>query len=200
MEEGGTDPVPRLVEAAREGDEGAFRRLVAHIREPAYRWALARTGEPDLAEDVLQEVLLRLHRHLDGYRGEAAFEAWLYRITANAAASALSHRSRRHQAEGEATAGRTREGPPEGERRDDPLARIYAGRITGLVHTYFHELPDRQREVFDLADLQGHAPAEIAEMLEMNPATVRANLFKARRAIRTRVLEDHPELEEGWSG
>jgi DNA-directed RNA polymerase specialized sigma24 family protein len=50
--------------------------------------------------------------------------------------------------------------------------------------------------VFDLADLQGYSPSEIGKMLEMNAVTVRANLCKARRAIRTSILDQYPQLLE----
>jgi RNA polymerase sigma-70 factor (ECF subfamily) len=66
-----------------------------------------------------------------------------------------------------------------------------------LLTAMFEELPERQRVIFDLADLQGYAQSEVAELLEMNPATVRAHLFKARRTIRRRLLEAAPELAEG---
>jgi len=64
------------------------------------------------------------------------------------------------------------------------------------VRTFFDDLPPRQREVLDLADLQGFAPGEIAEMLKMNPVTVRAHLFRARRTLRARMLEEHAALLE----
>jgi RNA polymerase sigma-70 factor, ECF subfamily len=64
----------------------------------------------------------------------------------------------------------------------------------------FRELPARQREVFYLADLEGFAPVEIAERLGMNPTTVRAHLFRARRALRARLLERHPEIAEERNG
>jgi RNA polymerase sigma factor (sigma-70 family) len=59
-----------------------------------------------------------------------------------------------------------------------------------VVTAYFRDLPARQREVFDLVEFQDYSPAEVAEMLEMNPTTVRANLFKARRTIRGRMIRE----------
>ena len=65
-----------------------------------------------------------------------------------------------------------------------------------MVRTFFGELPPRQREVFDLADLQGLPSTEIAARLGIEPVSVRAHLFKARRALRARILEAHPLLAE----
>jgi len=60
----------------------------------------------------------------------------------------------------------------------------------------FRELPGRQREVFHLTEVEGLAATEVAERLGMNPVTVRAHLFRARRALRARILARHPELAE----
>jgi RNA polymerase sigma-70 factor (ECF subfamily) len=69
--------------------------------------------------------------------------------------------------------------------------------LAAKVRAMFRRLPARQRQVFDLADLQGYSPSEIAEMLRMKPVTVRANLCKARRILRAALLAEHPELVEG---
>ena len=60
----------------------------------------------------------------------------------------------------------------------------------------FSKLPPRQREIFDLIDLQGLTPGEVADRTGMKPASVRANLFKARKSIRARFLATHPSYSE----
>lgn len=65
-----------------------------------------------------------------------------------------------------------------------------------LIREIVDTLPMRQREVFVLCDLQGHAPSEAATMLDMNDVSVRASLFKARTAIRRSVLRSHPRYRE----
>ena len=67
-----------------------------------------------------------------------------------------------------------------------------------LVRAFFAELPERQREVFDLADLQGYRSSEVAELLGMNPSTVRGHLFRARRFIRNKILQSNPKLVEAY--
>lgn len=193
----GAAPSPEeLARAARDGDEKAMGELLRRARPRAFRWALARTGDPDEADEVAQRVLIRLHRYLDGFAGRSAFHTWLYRITANTAATVRREREPEDAAGGPLPDPGGPEDPTRGS--DDPVARLYATRLADLVRVYFRELPPRQREVFQLAELEGRAPAEIAEMLEMKPVTVRANLFKARRRIRERIVEHHPELEEGY--
>jgi RNA polymerase sigma-70 factor (ECF subfamily) len=70
--------------------------------------------------------------------------------------------------------------------------------LTSLVLKYFDELPARQREVFELSDIQGLSAPEVAERLGMKAVTVRANLFKARRTIRQCMLEHHSNLLEEY--
>ena len=69
-----------------------------------------------------------------------------------------------------------------------------AVRLASLVMQYYDALPKRQRSIFELVDLQGMTPAEVARQLGMEQVTVRAYLFKARRAIRARMLEQHERM------
>ena len=142
------------------------------------------------ADDVTQEVLFRLHTRLDSYKGRSRFTTWLYQVTRNAAYEVRRRRS---------TRARFREKLGQMETDDNRAATVAEQPDHGLVAAIwalFQRLPARQRQIFDLADLQGFTPAEIGEMLDMNPVTVRANLCKARRAIRSRLLERHPQIIE----
>lgn len=186
-----------LLARVQAGDADAFRALVRRWYAQIHRWALAVTGEPDDAEDVVQAVLVKLHRFLGEYRGDAAFSTWLYRVTRNAAAEHARARARRaairerarleHAAAGGASSG-----------GDDVAERLARAQLARLVLDEHRRLPPRQREVFALADVHGHSPAEIAELLGIDRVTVRTNLLRARRAIRKRILDAHPELLEEY--
>jgi RNA polymerase sigma-70 factor (ECF subfamily) len=173
-----------LVERARGGDLDAFTQLVRALHPRVHRWALALAADPDEADDVTQEVFVIALRRLGQYRGGGAFPVWLHQITRRSAGHHRRRRARRTRlaASGSALPERT-------VYETDPGARVDRARISDMVRRYWSELPDRQREVLDLVDLQGLAPAEVAELLSLNQATVRANLFKARQSIRGRLLE-----------
>lgn len=153
-----------------------------------------RTGDRDDADDVTQTVLVRLYTHLDRYSGRSRFTTWLFRVTQNAA-NALHRRSgaRRRLADS-----LERELPRE-PAGGDPIEQMHAASLADTVRAFFSELSATQREVLDLADLQGIPQVEIAEMLDMNPATVRAHLFRARQTIRARMLARYPSLAEEQS-
>ena len=184
------EPARELVERARSGDAAAFDLLAAEWRRGIHRWATAMSGDPDEADDVTQTVLLKLERSLGTFAGTGSFSSWLYRITRNAW---LDRRRARSTVSLEAAPGGSLGGPAE-----DPARRIDAERLAGLVRRYFAELPGRQREAFDLVDLQGLEPAEAARLLGLEKGTVRVHLFRARARIRRRMLEDHPEWTEEY--
>ncbi len=189
-EQADAEELDRLARAAGGGDRVAFERLVRLVFARVYRWSLVRVGDPDDAEDVTQRVLLRLLDRLEAWEGRGRFTTWLYRITANEASSwrrRASRRARRLTSARSEAAPRS-EAEPERARRRRLLLE--------LLERQLGTLSPRQREVLDLIDFQGFAPAEVAEMLDMNPHTVRANLFKARRAMRRRVLAERPDILE----
>ena len=183
------EPVESLEALARVAarDDEAFERLVRRCWDRVHRWALVATGSPDDPDDVAQEALLRAHRGLASFRGDARFTTWLYRVVRS---TALDHaRSRSSRRDMRERLGR--ELTARGTDHDDggePVERVERERRVALVRAFWAELPPVQRQLFDLCDLQGHAPKEAAEMLEMHPVTARANLFKARRTIRERFM------------
>jgi RNA polymerase sigma-70 factor (ECF subfamily) len=187
------DNVPALIRGALAGDETAFDDLVRRYYEQIYRWALARTGDRDDAEDVTQETLVRLHRHLASFDGRSRFSTWLYQVTRSAAADLHRKRTRwerlalRVKQESAAVV--------HDPRREEDYADDR--RTSDLVQTFMGKLSNRQREVFDLVDLQGLSAVEVSAMLNMEPVTVRSHLFRARKAIRKKILDNYPELVEG---
>lgn len=182
---------PSLIARARRGDTTAFTELVRSSRSLIYRWSVVATGDPDDAEDVTQEVLVRLHAGLGRYRVGSRFTSWLYRITRNAATDRLRSRGRQRRLRAK---GRHMHTPATGDAPDD---RVMHRETERIVRAFLEALPDRQRQALDLIDLQGHSPAEAAALLGLGAGTVRTHLHRARRTLRSRLLDGHPELLEG---
>lgn len=186
---------PDLVRDARNGDPEALRALVERAYPTVRRWALVHTGDPTEADDLTQDVMVTVIQRLDSFAGNARFTTWLYTVTRNAATDRRRRSGRR--------ASRLADPRVHGEvaptAAEDPSSGADRSRIGALVQAFFHELPDRQREVFDMAELQGLPAAAIAERLGIEAVSVRAHLFKARRALRARILETHPEVAEEWT-
>jgi RNA polymerase sigma-70 factor (ECF subfamily) len=182
-----------LIGRAAAGDRAAFNELVRRYHATIYRWAAVALGDLDDAEDVTQLVLIRVSSSLRNYQGGARFTTWLYRVTRNVLLEQVRTRRRRTRLF-EAEQNRATE-DDHGEPADRSLD---SGKLELAVLGHLGSLPPRQREVFELADIQGFAPVEIAVMLDVEPVTVRTNLLKARRALRERLLAQQPKLIEEY--
>jgi RNA polymerase sigma-70 factor (ECF subfamily) len=178
------------ITAARSGDTAAFADLVAVLQPDVLRWALSFARDAEEAEEIVQETFILVHRKLRQYKGHSAIEAWVYLITRNVALG-RRRKSKRRQWLTESTIPGL-----DAVYMTDPGARIDRERVAAYIRHFFVTLPPRQREVFDLVDLQGHDPAEVANLIGSKPGAVRANLFKARASIREHLLESHPSWKE----
>jgi RNA polymerase sigma-70 factor (ECF subfamily) len=181
----------QLASLAAAGDDSAFTTIVTRFQPAVFRWALMFALDPDEAEDITQEVFVQTHRRLGQYRSDGSLEAWLYRITRRSATQ-MRRKTRRR--------GRLASSPAAQPLRDvyttDPGGRVDRERAATIIRELFSGLPQRQREIFDLVDLQGFSPGEAAARTGMKPVSVRANLFKARKAIRESLLATHPSYSE----
>ncbi len=182
----------QLLDRARD-DDAALRNLIDAVAAAVRRWALVQTGDATEADEVTQEVLIRMIRNLDTLPQPPRLAGWLYTVTRNAAADRFRSRSRqRTVADSEAILAGTASDAA------DPESDAERGELAAMLHSSFRELPQRQREVFDLVELQGVPAARAAEILGIRATSVRGNLFKARRNLRRRILAEWPDIEEDW--
>lgn len=179
-----------LVPRAQAGTVAAREELLSRCHATIRRWVGVLIADPDDADDVTQEVLIRVSLRLDSFGHRARFTTWLYQVTRHTALSLRRRVVRRLRLAGELA---TRE---DSRPAADPLAETEASETRRVVAELFRELPQRQREVFYLVDIEGNDAVEVASRLGLRPVTVRAHLFRARRALRTRILERHPEIAE----
>jgi RNA polymerase sigma-70 factor (ECF subfamily) len=188
---GDDDELAALARRAGSGNVRAFDELARRVRRRIQAWAHAVTHDEDEAEDVAQLVLLRLHARVSEYQGRSRFTTWLYRITRNLATDRRRREAKRsalllNQVNSLATDQAVRDTPAEAP-----------PHLAELVRFYLEELPGRQREVFELSDVQGLDSTQVGARLGISGSTVRVLLARARRTIRLRILEQRPQwLEE----
>jgi RNA polymerase sigma-70 factor (ECF subfamily) len=171
-----------LIARAQRGDAAAFGDLVKRWHVTIHCWAMGQIGDPDEADDVTQQVLVRLHLRLHRFRGTARFSTWLYQVTRNAARDAYRRRTRRARAMERLQ----HLADPAGSA--DPAAELERREAVDAARAALARLPERQREVFDLVELQGYGAHEAAGLLGVSAATARTHLFRARRAVRAAML------------
>lgn len=170
-----------------------FEELCAIYRPQLERAALALTGSPDDAGDLVQETLLRAYRYFHHFEPGSNFRAWVLRILHNAHIS--RHRQRRHWDQVLAWDDLAERGEAhlDAEPADDlaePEHALFANLPEGEVQDALDALPDSFRRVVELSDLHGLSYAEVASRLRLPIGTVRSRLFRARRRLRV-LLGDY---------
>jgi RNA polymerase sigma-70 factor, ECF subfamily len=175
-----------LVSRAAGGDPTAFQMLVERHRSMVYRVAYQFAGNHYDAEDIAQEVFLKVYRSLDRFRQDAQLTSWLYRIVMNAC---IDHRRRQSLATtapfGEEAERRLLNTQ---EERPGPEDRAYAGEIGQVLEGEIARLPQGQRIVFIMRHHQGLKLAEIAEALGLAEGTVKRQLHAAVHRLRSALV------------
>jgi RNA polymerase sigma-70 factor (ECF subfamily) len=171
-----------LITRAAGGDPAAFQALVERHRSMVYRVAYQFAGNHFDAEDIAQEVFIKVYRSLDKFRQDAQLTSWMYRIVMNAC---IDHR-RRQQPAGAAPFGEEAElkllNTP--EETPGPEARAYAGELGQVLESEINRLPQGQRIVFIMRHHQGLKLGEIADALGLAEGTVKRQLHAAVHRLR----------------
>ena len=179
------DEEPALIEASRRGDPEAFMMLITRYQKMLHALTFRMSGSEADAADLAQEAFVQAWRHLDGFRGEAKFSSWIYRIAVNLCLTWKSQQVREEQAKlkwGE-EAVRSREGVGDTETRSQ------------LVHQALLKLPAKQRAAVILTTYDGLSHAEAGRVLGCSETTVSWRVFAARaklkRALRALAPKTH---------
>jgi RNA polymerase sigma-70 factor (ECF subfamily) len=188
----GEGPDPALVERARAGAPGAFDELVRVTYADTYTLALRLTGDEHDARDVVQDAYLRAYRAIGRFRGEAAFTTWLYRITANCAASALARRGRADQALDTLSPPDVEAHLREPSDEHDPEARSLRRSERDRLSAALAELPDGLRAVVVLRDVYELPHEAIAGALGISRGAAKVRLHRGRRQLRDRLFAVAP--------
>ncbi len=175
--------VADLVSAARDGDREAFEELVRVSHAETYTLARRLTGNEEDARDVVQEAYLRAFKGLKRFRGDAQFSTWMYRITANCAATHLAKRAKhRHDT-------LDSDDPVVDERATyDPQAQIDAGDMRDRLTDALGDLPPRLRQVVVLRDIYDLPHEAIAAELGISESAAKVRLHRARKKLRDQVF------------
>jgi RNA polymerase sigma factor (sigma-70 family) len=170
-----------IIDRVRAGQTGAFADLVRRHQDRVYGMALRATGKPEDAEDLAQEVFLSVFRGLEGFKGDAKFTTWLYRIAWNRCADWL----RRNRKPGRRTT-QLEEADDLADGRSDPAAEVLGEDDRLRMRRALDGLDDRYRSVVELSCIQGLSYAEVGTALGLPVKTVETRLYRARKLLRER--------------
>lgn len=179
---------------AVQADEPMAFELLMQRNEPRVAAFLQRfVGNRQIAEDLVQEVFLRVYKHRASYRAEAKFTTWLYRIAHNAALNALRAQRRRpetkfseiSQKRSSETTGIGFEDGVMTRSGATPTREIARAEMRRVVRAAVEKLPPRQREALILSRFNGMSYQEVADVMKMTPQAVKSLLCRARLNLKT---------------
>ncbi len=185
----------------RDGNAAAYEELMKRYQNRVLTFLEQYTGNRHQAEDLAQDVFMRVYRARKHYAPGAKFSTWLFTITTNVAKNAQRSRSRRHEVNLEG-----RESGPMGVRPLETIAEVSSGQIPAraldraeardIVRLAVQSLNERQRMAVLLSKFEGMSYAEIAEAMGQSVQAVKSLLSRARGNLRD-VLE--PYFDEGYA-
>jgi RNA polymerase sigma factor (sigma-70 family) len=183
-----------LIQATRLGDLDAFNTLVLAYQHQVYNLAYRILGEAAAASDATQDAFISAYKNLKSFRG-GSFKSWLLRIVTNACYDDLRRRKRRPATSlDELTDGEDGEAGYDLPSADDgPETIAQRHELAGLIQCGITTLPDDQRIVLVLSDIQGLSYGEIAALTHSNLGTVKSRLSRARARLRV-YLQGRGEL------
>jgi RNA polymerase sigma-70 factor, ECF subfamily len=175
-----------LLERCKQGDEMAWNELVQATHREVYTLCFRILGNAEDAADATQDAYLKVWRGLGGFRGDALFSTWLYRVSTNAALSKRRSRQRRRSHEIEPA--------------DDALAQIASNASVEdaagarvevrVLEKALASLPEMYREAVVLRDVYGLSIGEIARQLKVSETAAKVRVHRGRKRLREMVFSE----------
>jgi len=177
----------RCIERFLAGDDRAFEELVYRYQRRIFNLTLRFLRVPQEAEEVTQEIFVKVFGSLGDFRGEAKFSTWLYMVAANHCKNRLKYLKRRHYFDKDSLDRPTDDddAPVRQYASDDPdpAERVRSAQLQRVVRDAIDRLADDHREAVVLRDLQGLSYEEIAEITGQAVGTVKSRIHRARAEL-----------------
>jgi RNA polymerase sigma-70 factor, ECF subfamily len=198
-----------LVFALRRGDESAFEILVEKYHVPLRRFALTFVRSAAVADEVVQETWLGVLRGIDRFEGRSSLKTWLFQILTNTAKTRAEREARTVPLSSLAAAGGDEPAVDPSRFLDEQHARwpghwaapptrwnqipeeaLFGHETLAALKDAITALPEMQRRVIELRDVEGWSSPEVCDLLSLSEANQRVLLHRARSKVR-QALEDH---------
>ncbi len=171
-----------LIRKAQKGDLYAFETVLKNYQYYAYTIAFRALTNDDDAKDVVQECFIRIWKSLGSYNNKVKFTTWMYKIVINLCYDKLRRRKTEYE---------------RNEVLDEQLVsseenpeRLLSNKEQAEIIKHISDgLPEKQRMIYVLRDLEELTTDEVSQILEMSVESVKANLSIARKAIRTKLIK-----------
>lgn len=193
----GSDPDADLVRGLKCGAPESFRLLLRRYQSPIYAYVFRLIDDPAEAEDVTQDVFVKVFRKVGGFREDCSFKTWLYRIAANESSNRRRWFSRHRSRELSDSGGDSARNPL-AERLPDPgrspFEKIAIREHRDILNAALQTLHPRYRQAVVLRDIAGFSYNEIADTLCISLGTVKSRILRGREALRRYLLDCAPSV------
>lgn len=159
-----------------------FEARVLPVKNKLFRFALRMLGSPDEAKDIVQEVFVKVWNGREQMDQIDNMEAWCMRITRNLSLDRLRSRQRR-------ATDTLEDGLEIRQEAPSPHERTEISESMQRINELISALPEKQRQVIHLRDVEGYSYNEICEILELDMNQVKVNLFRARNSVREKLVK-----------
>ena len=172
----------KLISEAQRGDLQAFETVLKNYQYYAYTVAFRALTNDDDAKDVVQECFIRIWKNLGGYNAKIKFTTWMYKIVVNLCYDKLRRRKTEYERnevlDEQLICG-----------EDNPERLLSNKEQAEIIKHISDGLPEKQRMVFVLRDLEELTTDEVSQIMEISVESVKANLSIARKVIRTKLIK-----------
>lgn len=178
-----------LVNQSKSGDLDSFDELVKRYEGKVYTIAFRFTGNHADASDLAQEAFIKAYKGLKSFRGDASFATWLYKIVSNVCRDELRRQQRQKNVSLDDLVIHPGNAQYLESTEQSPEEYIEKNEIQHLVQQQLNNLPEEQRLILVMREIQGLTYDEIAIALDCNLGTVKSRLNRARQSLKQNVLK-----------
>lgn len=172
----------KVIQQIINGNQAAFKQLVEHYQSYAFRLAFKIVCNEEDARDVVQESFIKIWKNIKHYKQSVKFSTWLYKIVTNTAIDQYRKNSKRKTISIDNTGNLPFDNDTYATHKN--LDNI---EIANLITQLAKGLPEKQRVVFVLRDIQSLESLEVQEILEMSETVVKSNLYHARKSVKGKL-------------
>ncbi|MBQ1579636.1 MAG: sigma-70 family RNA polymerase sigma factor [Firmicutes bacterium] len=173
----------RTIERAKKGDEDAFASLISRVQNTGYSVAFRYMENDADTRDVMQEAFIKMYRNLGSFKGDSSFETWFTRILINCCLDELRKRKNNYGHEDIDEHYDLADTGPGTE------AQILKKERQKAVTDAIRQLPEEARNIIILREFQGLSYEELADVLDLEPGTVKSRLNRAKQKLKEILLQ-----------
>ena len=190
-----SDPDAEIIEQIRAGQKEAFENIVMRYNRRVYAVAYRYVNNSEEAADITQEIFIRVWEKLETFRGDSKFSTWLFQLAGNHCKNKLKALKRRRWFQNESLNGHPRDddyGPARQHESPDPgPGELLSGaRMQEMVRNKLEELPEDQRTVLMMRDIDDLDYDEIAEATGLALGTVKSRIHRGRIELAKRIKRE----------